>query len=142
MRFCYLSGISPRFQELSQSSWAGCLCITHPFASRSNKQAYSVSIDLHVLGTPPAFILSQDQTLHLIDSISSGSLVRLFNIICLTFCCVLISCSVFKDLLPLSYRVLDDNIICAMSCQHLFFTFFRLPFQTVRNGFSRSVSII
>ena len=26
------------------------------------------SFDLHVLGTPPAFILSQDQTLHLILS--------------------------------------------------------------------------
>ena len=29
-----LSGISPRFQGLSRSPWAGCLCSTHPFASR------------------------------------------------------------------------------------------------------------
>ena len=34
------------------------LAITHPFATLL--QAY----DLHVLGTPPAFILSQDQTLN------------------------------------------------------------------------------
>ena len=67
MRPHYLSGISPRFQELSQSSWAGCLCITHPFASPSSQQAETPAIDLHVLGTPPAFILSQDQTLHLFD---------------------------------------------------------------------------
>ena len=33
------------------------LAITHPFATLL--QAY----DLHVLGTPPAFVLSQDQTL-------------------------------------------------------------------------------
>jgi hypothetical protein len=33
------------------------LGITHPFAVGLNP------LDLHVLGTPPAFILSQDQTL-------------------------------------------------------------------------------
>jgi len=39
--------------------------VTHPFATLL--QVY----DLHVLGTPPAFILSQDQTLNIIvcDSI-------------------------------------------------------------------------
>ena len=63
MRSVYLSGLSPRFQGLSRSSWAGCLRITHPFASISVQQAGLLSIDLHVLGTPPAFILSQDRTL-------------------------------------------------------------------------------
>ena len=38
----------------------GYLCITHPFATLHKCEAF----DLHVLGTPPAFILSQDQTLH------------------------------------------------------------------------------
>ena len=38
----------------------GYLCITHPFATHHQSDAF----DLHVLGTPPAFILSQDQTLH------------------------------------------------------------------------------
>ena len=37
-------------------------CVTHPSATPScrSKRAF----DLHVLGTPPAFILSQDQTRH------------------------------------------------------------------------------
>ena len=38
---------------------AGYLRVTHPFATKSRR----TSFDLHVLGTPPAFILSQDQTL-------------------------------------------------------------------------------
>ena len=38
------------------------LDITHPFAVGLNP------LDLHVLGTPPAFILSQDQTLHINSS--------------------------------------------------------------------------
>ncbi len=36
--------------------------VTHPFAARLTAEAVS-SLDLHVLGAPPAFILSQDQTL-------------------------------------------------------------------------------
>ena len=39
---------------------AGYLRVTHPFATHHLRDAF----DLHVLGTPPAFILSQDQTLH------------------------------------------------------------------------------
>jgi hypothetical protein len=31
------------------------------------------SLDLHVLGTPPAFVLSQDQTLQLTLDLPSGS---------------------------------------------------------------------
>ncbi len=46
----------------------GYLCITHPFATLHRSEAF----DLHVLGTPPAFILSQDQTLHC-PSISSDN---------------------------------------------------------------------
>src|SRR6266851_63509 len=34
--------------------------VTQPSATRTRKYAF----DLHVLGTPPAFTLSQDQTLH------------------------------------------------------------------------------
>ena len=42
--------------------------VTHPSATwLSQKQASSTTpFDLHVLGTPPAFVLSQDQTLRLI----------------------------------------------------------------------------
>ena len=38
---------------------AGYPRVTHPSAALLRRE----SLDLHVLGTPPAFILSQDQTL-------------------------------------------------------------------------------
>ena len=57
------------------------------------KRIAPLPIDLHVLGTPPAFILSQDQTLHLIDSLADSFVSLFFK---LTFFSVL-SCSVFKD---------------------------------------------
>src|SRR4051812_6435065 len=43
-------------------SGAGCSRVTHPFAARVPRRAFP--LDLHVLSTPPAFVLSQDQTLH------------------------------------------------------------------------------
>ena len=56
MRYChsFRSGI-PRFR-------AGHQRVTHPFATNVLLHPF----DLHVLGTPPAFILSQDQTLRCI----------------------------------------------------------------------------
>ena len=61
MRFChsFRSGI-PLFR-------AGHLRVTHPFATN----VLLHPSDLHVLGTPPAFILSQDQTLRYFSSIPS-----------------------------------------------------------------------
>ena len=38
---------------------AGCSRVTHPFATK----IFLSPFDLHVLGMPPAFVLSQDQTL-------------------------------------------------------------------------------
>ena len=43
---------------------AGYPRVTHPSATNSEKQALHRPFDLHVLSTPPAFILSQDQTLN------------------------------------------------------------------------------
>ena len=43
---------------------AGYPRVTHPSAARFIPEGSS-SLDLHVLGTPPAFVLSQDQTLNL-----------------------------------------------------------------------------
>lgn len=43
---------------------AGWSRITHPFATLTNQQAGQIPFDLHVLSTPPAFILSQNRTLH------------------------------------------------------------------------------
>ena len=42
---------------------AGCPRVTHPFAARAPSPKERASLDLHVLSTPPAFVLSQDQTL-------------------------------------------------------------------------------
>ena len=63
MRCRLLSGISPGFPELSQSQGQ----VTHVLLTRSPLIPHPKAgspLDLHVLSTPPAFILSQDQTLH------------------------------------------------------------------------------
>ena len=60
-----LSGIRPSFPSLSRSAGQ----ITHVLLTRSpleyphQKMAGAFPFDLHVLSTPPAFVLSQDQTL-------------------------------------------------------------------------------
>ncbi len=43
-----------------------------PVRRFTRRVAPTFSHDLHVSGTPPAFVLSQDQTLHISSSISSG----------------------------------------------------------------------
>src|SRR5437588_7200584 len=55
-------GISPSFLGLSQSSGQ----VTHVLLTRSRlcpRASPGSSLHLHVLSTPPAFVLSQDQTL-------------------------------------------------------------------------------
>ena len=57
-----VSGIRRRFQRLSQSQGQ----IAHVLLTRSpliQEASFSSPFDLHVLSTPPAFVLSQDQTL-------------------------------------------------------------------------------
>ena len=57
-----ISGIRRRFQRLSQSQGQ----IAHVLLTRSpliQGASSPSSFDLHVLSTPPAFVLSQDQTL-------------------------------------------------------------------------------
>ena len=57
-----LCGISSRFQLLSPTERQ----VSHALLTRSplsRKPKLSTPFDLHVLGTPPAFVLSQDQTL-------------------------------------------------------------------------------
>src|SRR5256885_4956955 len=56
------SGISPSFLGLSRSSGQ----VTHVLLTRSRlcpRASPGSSLHLHVLSTPPAFVLSQDQTL-------------------------------------------------------------------------------
>ena len=66
--FAILCGISSRFQLLSPTerqvphALLTRSPLSHPF--RLTEVALrGASFDLHVLGTPPAFVLSQDQTL-------------------------------------------------------------------------------
>ena len=66
MLVCYLSGFSIRFQKLSRAHGKVTYVLLTRSPLDSGKQAFLLSFDLHVLGMPPAFILSQDQTLHLI----------------------------------------------------------------------------
>ena len=60
-----LSGISTPFGELFRAPRK----ITHVLRTRAPlySSLRTFSLDLHVLGTPPAFVLSQDQTLQLRD---------------------------------------------------------------------------
>ena len=150
MRSVYLSGLSPRFQGLSRSSWAGCLRITHPFASISVQQAGLLSIDLHVLGTPPAFILSQDQTLHLISSsiVTASRCLSYINLLTFVVSCnVSISCSVFKELPHCPFEQCSMSISSSrFLCQHVFSFFlcffaffcFCLQIQRLCNSFNHS----
>jgi hypothetical protein len=68
-----ISGIRPRFQGLSQSAGQ----IAHVLLTRSPLIHPKASpFDLHVLSTPPAFVLSQDQTLRECFSRKSGTTGR------------------------------------------------------------------
>src|SRR6478752_3360228 len=63
MRLQLVSSIRRRFQRLSQSPGQ----VAHVLLTRSpliHQASLASPFDLHVLSTPPAFILSQDQTLH------------------------------------------------------------------------------
>ena len=62
-----LCGISSRFQLLSPCvrQVTHALLTRPPLSHPSSRRNRGASFDLHVLGTPPAFILSQDQTLML-----------------------------------------------------------------------------
>ena len=51
----------PAFPRATPHQWAGSPRVPHPSATLSPEGA---TFDLHALGTPPALILSQDQTLH------------------------------------------------------------------------------
>ncbi len=60
----YVMGYYHPFPEAIPLSRVGCSRVTHPSATNSEKQAPPRPFDLHVLGVPPAFVLSQDQTLY------------------------------------------------------------------------------
>ena len=68
MRCSYFMRFQQPFPVVIPLCKAGYPRVTHPSATKSlyawpEGFMFSASFDLHVLGTPPAFILSQDQTL-------------------------------------------------------------------------------
>ena len=65
MRYCALMRYYQPFPAAIPLYEAGYPRVTHPSATNFEKQALHRPFDLHVLSTPPAFILSQDQTLML-----------------------------------------------------------------------------
>ena len=90
------------------------------------------SFDLHVLSTPPAFVLSQDQTLYKMVSTQSFLLL----LVCLNRSLnvkkfsriVCVSLFSYQGLLRLSLRQLVYFISSQIVCQVLFSTFFKLFF--------------
>ena len=54
-RMRYYPAVGPAIPRIE----VGCSRVTHPFAG----EVLLPPLDLHVLSTPPAFVLSQDQTL-------------------------------------------------------------------------------
>ena len=67
-----VSGISGPFEPLSRSPrWVTHVLLTRP--PLTVRVSPNGSLDLHVLGTPPAFALSQDQTLKLDENFFPAS---------------------------------------------------------------------
>ena len=58
-------GYYPAFPPAVPRMRVGCIRVTHPCATLASPKG-RLPFDLHVLGLPLAFILSQDQTLHCI----------------------------------------------------------------------------
>ena len=73
MRIHYIMRYYHPFPEAIPRLEVGCSRVTHPSATKIKKQAYQSPFDLHVLGVPPAFVLSQDQTLHKFVSLQDFS---------------------------------------------------------------------
>ena len=91
----------------------------HPSAANLREQAPIDSLDLHVLGTPPAFVLSQDQTLQKVFDL----LICTFLIVCahLKINVGALFCSVFKEQFLLFRRSDFNNITCVSFCVNSFF---------------------
>ena len=65
-----VAGRYPGFPPAIPGRGAGRPRVTHPFAADRPPRGAGPPLDLHVLGAPPAFILSQDRTLR--SSVSRG----------------------------------------------------------------------
>ncbi len=75
------------------------MLLTRPPLSFKEASFLSTPLDLHVLGTPPAFVLSQDQTLHKVFELAhfvAGENIAVLYVL-KNQSSSLTRCSVFKD---------------------------------------------
>ena len=102
----------------------GYLRVTHPFAMAYRSKPF----DLHVLGTPPALILSQDQTLqkiYLFLVFLPFAHSNNFILNCVFFHSFFASSYiVFKDLFALLTNALLYLTTPQLYCQHIFYLFY------------------
>ena len=127
---------------------AGYLRVTHPFATHPEEQAPPSAFYLHVLGTPPAFILSQDQTL--IKIIVCLKLILSLTDLLFFYCsvtitsviapCTLVRLVQFSKVFVALARQLYQYITTSSPCQYLFSIFLKKVFlflkkQKTRSGF-------
>ena len=68
-------GYYPAFPPAVPRKRVGCIRVTHPCATLMSPRGH-LPFDLHVLGLPLAFILSQDQTLHCIIVVLKFFLIK------------------------------------------------------------------
>ena len=85
---------------------------------------WAISFDLHVLGMPPAFILSQDQTLN-------KNLILIFNKLYFPSYSKLTFCSVFKEhfLICIFFRsalIIYQSYLTLSTIFFIFFHFFKI----------------
>ena len=127
-----LCGISRSFPLLSRSmGQVAHALLTRPPLSHQ-KQASGASFDLHVLGTPPAFILSQDQTLMFMffPNRTQAWLVPFF--VFRRYCCRVVifitpsqnSLWIFRSVLLFSFQCplsLSNSCFCSYQRQLLYF---------------------
>ena len=128
MRYRLLCGISYRFQQLSPAKRQ----VTYALLTRSQlirkEQAPPSAFYLHVLGTPPAFILSQDQTLikiivclKLILSLTDLLFFHCSVTITLVIApCTLVRLVQFSKVFVALARQLYQYIMTYPYCQHFF----------------------
>ena len=110
-------GISRCFHLLSPCTGQ----IAHALLTRPPLEHFGASssmspLDLHVLGTPPAFVLSQDQTLMFNPSLPQSSAPTDSRFRCLSqksdcsFLLLFLHYIVFKDRLPFALATTSDSI--------------------------------
>ena len=111
-------GYQSSFRKAVPVRRAGCIRVTHPSAARQQALLLLLPPDLHVLGLPLAFILSQDQTLRCINSFYlSGGL----SFMCLPvhFCsadCLSKACPPKRLVLPVQfYQCPSANFVFQIS---------------------------